>query len=235
MKMRQMPASESLDKLEELASPVAQGMSRMLEKPIKELGDLTNSMRYQFYTLPRRLKILGKDGLTEEDFDYDPGTLVPSHMAQEDTNQPSQYSIYQRGRWFSSQIWMHVTPLSLHQLSQTSRKLLYLQLWRGQFPIDPMTVAEALDLPGWGKIKGDTILERWISFQSLMQALQQQAAQAAAAAQMGMGGPVSPSGGGAPAESRPPGSPSTEGRPPSGNQPPHIEQKSGGRTTIAES
>lgn len=243
--LKQLPASESLDKLAELASPIATGMSRTMEVPVKELGDMTNSLRYQFYTLKRRLKILGQDGITEEDYDFEPATMIPSHMPEEvPEDGPSRYSIYQRGRWFSSQVWMHVTPLSLHQITQTSRKLLYLQLWRGQFPIDPQTVAEALDFADWGKIEGDTIQERWKRWQFVQLQIQmamQQLASGMAPQQPPMGGEAGGEAGpaGAGQANKPnggmPGSPSQQGRPPTAQSPPHMEVKSDMRSTIAES
>ena len=144
-------------------------------------------------------------------------------------NEVSGFSARERARNFAANLHLSITPNSLHAVTQTAQKLLYLQLWRGGFPISPMTVAKALDIPNWGTVDGNTEFEQWqnykkkeIEFASQMKDLagSLQPAQPAS----GPGGGGGPQGKG--------------GRPPSGSKPPAAKVKGsaeGPRATVTES
>lgn len=214
---------------------------------MRELGDMFKAYVFQFYTAPRRVQILGKDGVTEEDFYYRPGTLIPNALPGEDPLNPKSRE-QDRAFWHMNNFLFHVTPNSMHQITQMTKKMLYLQLWRDQrFPISPQTVAEALDIPNWGTLDGNTEFDKWINYMrqynelqiQLMTAQQIAAMQLQMAGQLAMaGGVVAEAAGGMEANSLPGQQTENpnEGRPPSGQSPPQIQQKDGGeRTTIAES
>lgn len=274
-KAAQIPSAESMDRILEMAGPVVTDISRGLERSLRDLGEMVKSLIFQFYNVSRRVKIMGKNGFIPEDFlplskqeaiveelsnngglelgreasflTFNPNQLVPTQMA---IPQKSLMRIVpeplRKAMAAKDGCVFHITPGSLHQITQMSEKLMYVQLWRdGRFPIDPQTVAERVGVDNFGSLPGDpvTILDRWQSWNKLqtqtmiqqqamaMQA--QMAAQAAGIAQGAMAGPGGPpQAGGAP----PPGGGGHEGRPPSGEKPPHIEMKDGGtRSTIAES
>lgn len=220
-------SGDSLEKAVELAGPLVTDMSRNMERSMRDLGEMVKGDMMQWYDLPRRVQLLGADGGTEEDFDYDPNNMIPSHLPDEmalikkgtfDKNRPSRASIVQRAKAHINSCYFHVTPNSLHQITQLTRKMLYLQLWKGQFPIDPLTVAEALDIPNFGTaeklakaIGSDQVprdvLGRWIAWQELKAKL----------------GEALQGGG-------------MRGRKPSGQVPPAMQQKDGGsRSTVRES
>lgn len=246
-KARQTPSSDSIEKLMELAGPLVTDMSRNMERSMRELGDMFKAYVFQFYTAPRRVQILGKDGITEDDFYYRPGSLIPSHLPGEDPLAPKSKE-QDRAFWHMNNFLFHVTPNSMHQITQMTKKMLYLQLWRDQrFPISPQTVAEALDIPNWGTLDGNTEFDKWINYMrqynELQIQLQTDQQMAMMKLQMLAGGGQDPasalatglsaglqanqlSGQGQP----------NEGRPPSGGEPPHVESKDGGqRQTVAES
>jgi hypothetical protein len=252
-KAKQTPSSDSLEKMMEMAGPLVTDMSRNMERSLRDLGEMFKANCFQFYTVARKLQLLGPDGLTEEDFDFDPDTMIPSHLPWEPQSAPlSQYNRDQRAQWHQSNFVFHVTPNSLHQITQMTRKLLFLQLQRAGVPIDPWTLAEVFDVPNFGKPPdgANTVIERWEAWQRIVaqiqMAIQMQQAQQlmmsnpALAAQMMMGGGM---GGGAgvtdpmaAAGQAGNGGNAGPGRKPSGQQPPHVEQKDGGtRSTISES
>jgi len=246
-KARQTPSSDSIEKLMELAGPLVTDMSRNMERSMRELGDMFKAYVFQFYTAPRRVQILGKDGVTEEDFYYRPGTLIPNSLPGEDPLNPKSRE-QDRAFWHMNNFLFHVTPNSMHQITQMTKKMLYLQLWRDQrFPISPQTVAEALDIPNWGTLDGNTEFDKWINYMRQYNELQIQlmTAQQVAAMQLQMAGQMAMAGGivGEAAAGMQggelPGQQTeqpNEGRPPSGQNPPQIQQKDGGeRTTVAES
>lgn len=237
-KARQVPSGDSLEKLMELSGPILTDMSRGMEGAMVEVGEMWKGLAFQFYSLKRRVQVLGKDGVAEEDFDFDPGNMIPSHLPDEiekikerrklwavntDPNkapfkeETSRSSIVERARAHLNSFYFHITPNSMHQITQLTKKLLMMQLWKGGFPIDPWTLAEAMDLQNFGspallsKILGTPssdiptdIMGRWIMWKELMTKM-------------------------APQQGQP-------GRKSSGQVPPTIQSKDGGqRTTVRES
>lgn len=233
-KAKQVPSGDSLEKLMEMAGPIVTDMSRNMEKSMRDLGEMWKGLAMQFYDTKRRVQILGKNGVTEEDYDYEPGNMIPSHLPDEMatikqnislakaggtpyTLPPSRASIVQRAQAHIDSCYFHVTPNSLHQITQLTRKLMNLQLFKAGFPIDPWTLAESMDIDNYGspdkvsKLLGNDntpsdVFGRWLMFMQLKAML---------------------SGGGK--EGHP-------GRKPSGQNPPAIQSKDGGaRSTVRES
>jgi len=164
---------------------------------------------FQFMALtPRKVQVLGKDGFTEEDYDYEPGNMIPSHMPGENRDLASPTPLLQRARWHMSNFIFHVTPNSSHQITQMSKKMLNLQLFRAAglpFPMDPWTLAESMDMNIGPTPEGTANqLDRWKKWMEMVKELMPQ--------QQGKGA----------------------GRNPSGGAAPHLVQKAG-RQTVAES
>jgi len=222
-KARQIPAGDAMEKLMELSGPVPTDMSRNMEAALRDLGEMWKCLSLEYHDIRRRVQVLGKDGTTEEDFDYDPGTTIPSHLPDEfariktgqmRAEEQSRASIVERAKAHCNSTYFHITPGSVHQMTQISKKMIYMQLFRAGFPIDPWTVGEAMDLPNYGSphnlskildgpIPSD-IFGRWLAWVEL---------QAKVAPQKGQ-----------------------QGRKPSGQQNPEMRSKSGGqRQTVAES
>jgi hypothetical protein len=235
----QLPASDTIEKLLEMAGPLVRGMSRSIEFPMTQLGQMNVANFLQYYSLNRRIGMLGEDGITREDFDYDPGTMIP------DGEEPRAV----RGRRHVENFWYQITPGSLHTIRQTSTKLLYMQLSQ-RFPglIDPETLLTVMDVPNAGRVEGSTVLEKaenWAkrqrdigletqALQMLVQIIMTSAAQGATP-----GGQLS-----ALIQQLGPalqglansGQPSTvEGRPPVYNKPPEIQTKGDGRQIVSTS
>lgn len=247
---RQLPSGDSLEKLMESLGPLIKDQSRNMEESIRGLGEMWKSNFFQFITAARRLQLLGPDGLAEEDYDYDPGTLIPDseliiqmHKADKLNGSGSdtweRYSEsneaiprFTRARWHKDNFSFAVTPYSLHEFNSMTRKLFYLQLQARGFPIDWWTLAQLFDIQNFGPVPkmtdpetGDqreagTILEKWLAQKEIeirMQAALQKEAQEAGIQPPGQAGGKGP------------------GRKPSGQQPPTLEQKPGGRSTVRES
>ena len=261
-KAQQIPSSDTIEKIMEMAGPMVQDMSRGMESSLGKLGEMIKGMFFEFYDAPRRLQILGPDGITEEDTDYyEPGTLFPDHMPWEDKSIPSTYGPVERARHYMDSFYFKITPNSLHQITQFSRKLLYIQLQKAGVPIDPWTMAEICDIPNFGRAPQGvtTVFEKWVAFErikgELQASIQGDAMQIAASAQLqiqmqqmalqmatqgpggapppGGGGP-SDAGGGLPQESPSPAlGQNAPGRPPQFGGNPQLQSKDGGtRSTI---
>jgi hypothetical protein len=230
-----------LEKLMEMAGPLVRGMSRSIEQPMTALGSMNVANFLQYYPLRRRIQMLGKDGATPEDFDYDAGTMIPEG--------PEPRAM--RGRRHIENFWYQITPGSMHQIRQSTTKLMFLQLAQRGMPIDPETLMNVMDVPNWGRIDGSTVKDKWLNWQKQIRdmGLETNALQMLLQlmmAQMAQGGTpegqmagliqqLGPALQGLSAKGTP-GQPSQpEGRPSSFEKPPHQEQKSDGRVIISNS
>jgi hypothetical protein len=230
---RQLPSGDSVEKIMESLGPLIKDMSRNMEESIRGIGEIWKSNFFQFYTAKRRMQLLGPDGLSEEDFDFDPGNLIPNsetvvEMKQMGVAEGVPY--FDRAKWHKDNFTFSVTPYSLHELNSMTRRLFILQLSKAGFPLDWWTMADMFDVKNFGPVPNfedpetgeqrpaQTVLERWTCQMEMMAHIQ-------AANQQQQGGPAH-------AGKKGPGRPGT------GAQPPSLEQKStdaGTRSTIRES
>lgn len=179
--LNQAPGADSIERLQEALSPILRLKGRLLEVFLREIGEMVKAGFFQFYTLPRRVAVLGEQGVDLHDFDFDPGSLIPA-MGKDDPGYMEELdasnSVSDRAIFHHQNFTFHITPNSLLAMSQLSRKLTYLQLWRGGL-MDPWSLWEVLEVPNAGQPPdgAQTITER----------LQ-------AAAMLGLSGSVSPAG-----------------------------------------
>lgn len=223
-KAAQIPGSDTIEKLAEMAGPIATDMSRNMEASIRDLGELWKAMFFEFYSVRKRFQILGKDGVTREDFDFDPSTLVPSNidlpMVGRGGTRAERARVHMRNFHFS------IVPNSIYQMTQSTRRLLLLQLARMGMPLPPKYLMDQFDIPNPQK-RIDEFWEYKAEEAQKMTQIQIMASAMNPVAQMLSHMQGAMQGG---------GNPQGEGRPPSGQSPPHVEQKDGGmRTTISES
>ncbi len=222
---------DAMQQLLELAGPLVKDISRTMEPPTRDVMEITKYNIFQWYTTRDLMTYVGPDGITPVTFDFDPSKLYPSHMPGEDTDSASAFSARERAKNFAQNLKLTLTPNTLHAVTQTAQKLLYLQLWRSGFPMSPVTVAKALDLENFGTIEGNTQLEQFYNWkkQEIEMAAQ---AQQLAASELPQAAP--PMTGPTPAGSQH----GTGGRPPQGNQTPQLQTKTGPngpRAVISES
>lgn len=178
-RVRQMPASDSTERLMEALGPIVKDQSRNMEASITDNGEMWKSCAFQFYTAKRRYELLGLDGLTNEDFDNDPGNLIPSaekggyqgiregqgqkYIFNYDPDLLVPKSIpgikpgskdalsrFARARRHAQNFSYAVEPYSLHEMNSITRKMAFLQLQRSQFPISWWTMAQVWDIHNFG-------------------------------------------------------------------------------------
>lgn len=260
--MGQMPSADTMERYMEALSPILRLRSRNMELALSDLAEMLKVGFFQWYTAPRRILLLGKDGLTREDFDYDPGNMIPASdpdCCPDGAAPPRMLRALEHHKLFSFQ----VAPNSWLNVSHTTQKMFFLQLFRANM-LDPWTIWDQFDVPDAGAAPAETVPERiaiaknqglmqgpppeLVQLQLAMQMaqLQQQLAQiqqmmaqppggppGAAPPQPSPGGPPPP---GAAPPGGPPGPKSQGGRPPSGAVPPHFETRDGGtRPIVSES
>jgi len=251
--MGQMPSADTMERYMEALSPILRLRSRSMELSLGELAEMLKVGFFQWYNTSRRIELLGKDGLTREDFNYDPGNMLPA--GQDDPRNKMERTL-EHHKLFSFQ----VAPNSWLNVSHTTQKMFNLQLFRAQM-LDPWTIWDQFDVPDAGPMPAETVPERIAiaKRQGLMQGMppeavamqlqaqmlqlqqqiqQMQAMMAAPPQPAAPPGPGGPAGGppGAPPPGGPPGPKSQGGRPPSGAVAPHFETRDGGtRPVISES
>lgn len=251
-KAAQIPSGDTIEKLQEASGPLATDMSRNMEAMLREMGEQFKGLAFEFYNARRRWQLFGPDGLTKEDFDYDPGELTPSTLDLPGKGKGGTRA--ERARAHMMNFEFTITPNSIYQTTQSTRRLLLLQMARMGMPISPYTLMDQFDVPNPGRPPRDddgkepsTEIDKWkawkreeldVMIESQLKMAEAQAAiQAQTMAQNPLGQLSSaiqqavqaPTAGGG-------GNPQGQGRPPSGQVNPHVEYKDGGtRTTIAES
>lgn len=190
VQLGQIPSSETIERMIESWSPAIRLRSRVMEAFLRELAMMVLMNFFQFYTQAQRIAILGPKGQTFEDFDFDPGTLIPDMLAMGlmdgDGNPLPRY---ERAREFIRYFTYQIAPGSLLAASEVTDKLMYLQLSRMGF-VDPITLLEKLGVNNIASANqldeaGDTIMSR-------LQWAQQQ----------GIGMAVGPAGASAPTQGR---------------------------------
>ena len=169
MRLNQMPSSDTIEQVMAAMSPSVRLRSRSLEATIREFATLLAYDFTQFYTLPMRLTIMGSQGVTKEDFDFDPGTLVPDYVHREDFGPDGQPHVkaqlrgprprYVRAKEVLRQLEFHVAPGSLLESSGITEKMMYLQLFR-MGAMDLWTMWDKLGIPLIGEPPATTIPER---------------------------------------------------------------------------
>lgn len=223
MQLNQAPAADSIEKMQEALSPLLRNKSRLLECFLREVGEMIKSGFFQFYNLPRRVAILGEIGVNLTDFDYDPGTLVPALTREDAGYTPdldASLPVSTRAQAHQANFTFQMTPNSLLSLSQLSRKLTYLQLFKLNL-MDPWSLWESLEVPNGGSPPegAETIAQRIVAARLLGLA-----PDPSGMTMMMLG------------EGAPGGQGSGPGRPASFTAPPEIKQKQGEdgvpRTTV---
>lgn len=171
MQLKQLAGDIDVESLMEHLGPSVRTKGRMLEVFLRELGLMMRANFFQFYSVERRIEVLGAEGMDFEDFDFDPGSLVPAFMSQ-DFNSEKESSRFlnpngemkprsERAQAHINSFSYYIAPNSLLSLAKTQDKLMYLQLFR-MGVIDPITLLEKLEIPNIGELPGGpkTILER---------------------------------------------------------------------------
>lgn len=224
---------KGMDQLEALISafgPLVKEMSHAMEKPVAAIANQVKYLVMQYMDTSQLIPYIVESGM-EGAFDYDPSSLVPSHLPGEDphdaSGQPvgSPSSRIQRARWMADNMPYASVPYSLHEIHQMSYILVLMQDKQRGAPIAWSDIMEAQNIPDVKRSKGSTTQER---FEAEKEDELEQQVKLVKAAQ-GLGIDPSALGGGGGGGKKP------EGRPPSGQAAPQLKKKGDGRPVITES
>jgi hypothetical protein len=83
MGKKQVPGGDTLDRITFSKTTPIRMMGRNLEDFVDEVGTMWVGESLQFHHAAHRMELLGPKGLTREDFDANPGTLIPEGINSE--------------------------------------------------------------------------------------------------------------------------------------------------------
>lgn len=144
---------ESIEAWMNALSPELKLEGRRVELTLREIADMQKANIFQFYDKARRMQILGDAGMTLQDFDYDPGNLIPA-MAPGDKGYTPELDANQdqkdRAQFFLKLFTFYVTPNSLLALNAQAEKLKYTMMMRAGI-CDIWTYWEKMEVPNAGE------------------------------------------------------------------------------------
>jgi hypothetical protein len=147
-RVKQLPAADSMEALMQAMTPSTRLRGRVMEAVLREMADLLKFNFFQFYHAKRRLSLLGPGGLAMEDFDFDPGNLIPDgdgmigHVAVTSPGLAKAERAIKHAHNFT----FYITPNSMLEISLVTEKAKYLRL-RSMGEIDHQTFLEKMEVP----------------------------------------------------------------------------------------
>jgi hypothetical protein len=153
LQLRQMPGAETIQRYTEAMTPELRSEGRQIEAYLRPVAEMLKVGIFQFYTQSRRVTLLGDAGLTLNDFDFDPGNMVPAlnpgdqgYTPELDASIPRE----ERAMYFHKMFAFQVVPGSILAMNAAERKMVYLQLARMGY-LDLFTLLEVLEVPNVGQ------------------------------------------------------------------------------------
>jgi len=153
LQLRQLPSADTIEKYYEALTPEIRSEARAIEGFLRDLSEMVKVNYFQYLSSAKRVQVLGQVGLTLDDFDYDPGTLVPAKTIGEPGYVPELDKDLtthdQRAQWFHKQFVFIVAPNSILAMNAQEQKMMRLQLYRmGAY--DFWSLHETLETPNVG-------------------------------------------------------------------------------------
>ena len=146
--LNQIPQMETVDKLTALGGVINTLRSLVIEAFMAEFAMMLLMDFFQFYTREQRIAVLGNQGQTMADFDFDPGTLIP-HDILPPMPDGSPAPRGERAREFFRYFTYQVAPGSLLRSADLPEQMKYIQLARAGV-VDIATLLEKLNIPNIG-------------------------------------------------------------------------------------
>jgi len=220
-------SGDNLDKALEPIGPIAKGIAAGMEAANAKIAYMLKFMIPQWFDTKRVIEYIGPDNVTPEVYDFDPSSLIPSHMPDEYVNgmmpmmgegdtlrpSPSQYSPIDRAQRMTKNLRLISIPSTLLRLTQKDEQLKWMSLKFKNAPISWSTTLKKLGIENYGDIKGNTEREKWMNEQIEELKFKIEEAKLAAASGIDLGGGGGLGKGG--------------GRPSSGKKPMKQSQKGG--------
>ena len=120
-----IPAADTLEQMKEGQQTLIRLKVRYIEDFVGEIGQQQVANFFQFYNLPRRIIMLGDKGKTFEDYDYQPGSMVPAGADPESHWRQFQFLVQPGSLLKSSRVPDQMLKLTLRRMGDMDRKNLF--------------------------------------------------------------------------------------------------------------
>lgn len=203
-------SSDNFDKILESIGPIAKGIAGNMEAGQSKIAHMLKFNMLQYMTTRDFMSIRGPDGVATKVFDFEPDSIVVSHMPWETkTNEQSQVSRNERAKWTAQNLSIVSVPSSLLNVTQMQEQMKWLNFLQRGMPVSFKTAFEKLGVEDWENKEFPQYKKEQIE----MLEFKLKAAQIAALESPGAGRPDGK------------GQGKGGGRPPSGKQPPKLEKR----------
>lgn len=153
LQLRQLPSADTIQKYYEALTPEIRSEARQVEAFMRDLSEMTKVNYFQFLSQAKRRMVLGDAGVTLDDFDFDPGTMVPALMEGQPGYTPeldaNTTSADERAQFFHKQFVFVVAPNSILAMHATERKMQTLQMATMGY-VDFWTFHDVFETPNVG-------------------------------------------------------------------------------------
>ena len=153
LQLRQIPSADTISKYYEALTPEIRQEARQVEAFMRDLAEMQKVDYFQYLSEAKRVAILGDAGVTLNDFDYDPGKMVPAMTAGDPGYVPELdkdlTTADQRAQYFHKQFIFVVSPNSILAMNSTERKMQTIQQATMGY-VDFWTFHEVMETPNVG-------------------------------------------------------------------------------------
>lgn len=203
-------SAENFDKILETIGPIAKGIAGNMEVGQSKIAHMLKFIIYQYFTTRKLMSIVGPEGVATKVFDFEPHSIVPSHMPWETkTEEPSQVGRLERARWAAQNLDVVSVPSALLNVTQMQEQMKYMNALQKGWPISFGTAFKKMGID-YPEAPGADEFEKYKHEQFELLEMKIKAQQVVAIE----GGGESPKGQG-----------KGGGRPSSGKQPPKLEKR----------
>lgn len=158
-------SGETADKLLETIGPIAKGIAANMQVAQSKIAHMLKFMVGQYYTTNQLLSFIGPDAVSVQTYDFDPNSIIPSHLPHESQLQKegkdSSYSKIERAKWFATNLQVISVPSQLLNVTQMQDQLKWLNFLQRGFPISFSTAFKKLGVENWGDSPGATEFDKW--------------------------------------------------------------------------
>ena len=136
MQKNQLPGAGTIESLRENQQSIYRLDSRHIEPFMRAAGVQMVANITQYWTRSQRMQLLGKDGTTWEDYDYDAGSMVPWSVKKEEHWRLFPINIAAGSMNNSSKSQEKQVAISLFRMGGLSRRRMLTKLGFGESEID---------------------------------------------------------------------------------------------------
>lgn len=133
MQLQQMPGADTIEAYHKALTPEIKHESRMVEACLRDVAEMVKSNMFQFYSLQKRLALLGDAGMTLADLDLDPGNLIPAMEPGKPGYLPgldASIDLDRRAQEFLKLFQFYCTPNSILAIESKIEEMKAIQLTR---------------------------------------------------------------------------------------------------------